>query len=78
MNTMKDMELNLREYKWPVLLHKVSNGLDQISIGQTLTIITEDVEQKAELTGYLKEAGHEIVETKDQGDAIIYVIRKKK
>ena len=78
MNTSKDLELDLREYTWPVLVHKVSKGLEQIAIGQTLTFITEDVERKVELSGYLKEAGHEIVETKDQGDSIIYVIRKKK
>jgi tRNA 2-thiouridine synthesizing protein A len=60
----------------PVL--KTKQAIDKMSVGQVLEMLSTDPGSKTDMAAFSKRTGHEILETKEEGDVYTFYIKKTK
>jgi len=60
----------------PEPLFQTRAAMDDIEVGETLEVLTDDPAAEEDLTRFAKRAGHEVVSVEDLGDHKRFLIRK--
>lgn len=69
-------ELDTTGLLCPLPVLKARKRLSTLASGEELRVLADDPAALVDMPHFCVEAGHELVETSDQGDAQLYVIRK--
>ncbi|HEB75199.1 MAG TPA: sulfurtransferase TusA family protein [Nitrospirae bacterium] len=72
-----DQVLDTKGLNCPMPVLKTKKALDGIESGQVLEVIATDPGSKSDIPALLKRLGHELVETREEGGVISFLIRKK-
>jgi tRNA 2-thiouridine synthesizing protein A len=62
----------------PEPVYRTRLELDKIEPGQTLEVWADDPAAEKDIPSLTKRLGHEILETKSEGDRLYFLIRKRK
>jgi tRNA 2-thiouridine synthesizing protein A len=72
-----DVVLDTKGLNCPMPVLKTKKAIDGIQSGQILEVISTDQGSKSDIPAMLNRLGHELVETKEDGNAISFYIKKK-
>ena len=70
------MELDLRGLYCPIPVFRAREEITNVSIGEELVIIADDLAAEEDLKRWAKRAGHEVTGSKKEGDDLTIVIRR--
>ena len=73
---MADLTLNALGKKCPMPVLMAKKELKKMSSGQTLELIVDDKGALKDVPALLKKTGDTILETKEDGEQIIFMIQK--
>ncbi len=73
---MADKTLDYLGMKCPMPVLKTKKELKNIASGQTLEVIVDDVGAKKDIPALLRKTGDELVELKEEGSKLIFIIKK--
>lgn len=76
-NIKADQVLDTKGMNCPMPVLKTKKAIDSIDSGQVLEVISTDPGSKSDIPALLKRLGHELLETKEEGKAISFFIKKK-
>ncbi len=78
MSPMKaDVVLDTKGMNCPMPVLKTKKAIDALSSGQVLEVVATDKGSKSDIPALLKRLGHELLDTKEEGDVIEFFIKKK-
>jgi len=69
-------ELDASGLRCPMPVLKMKQKIGEIEIGEVLKVIATDVGTKKDFPAWAKRSGNEILEMKEDGDAIIWFIKR--
>ena len=72
-----DVVLDTKGMNCPMPVLKTKKAIDTLQSGQVLEVISTDAGSKSDIPALLKSLGHELLETKEQGNVIEFYIKKK-
>jgi tRNA 2-thiouridine synthesizing protein A len=72
-----DQVLDAKGLNCPMPVLKTKKALDGIQTGEVLEVVATDPGSKSDIPALLKRLGHELVDTREEGGAISFFIRKK-
>jgi tRNA 2-thiouridine synthesizing protein A len=72
-----DVVLDTKGLNCPMPVLKTKKAIDSLPEGQVLEVISTDPGSKSDIPALLKRLGHELIETKEEGEVIEFYIRKK-
>jgi tRNA 2-thiouridine synthesizing protein A len=71
-----DKEMDLKGLPCPMPVVKVSKGIKDISIGQTLKAVSTDPGSLTDFPAWAKTTGNEILKTEQNGKEITFYIKR--
>ncbi len=71
-----DEVLDTKGLNCPMPVIKTKKALDGIQAGQVLEVISTDPGSKSDIPALLSRLGHELLETKENGNEITFFIKK--
>jgi TusA-related sulfurtransferase len=74
----EDKTMDLKGLPCPMPIVKVSKGIKEISVGQVLKAVTSDPGALADFPSWAKTSGNEILKTDQDGDEIVFYIKRLK
>lgn len=74
----EDKSMDLKGLPCPMPIVKVSKGIKDIAVGQILKAVTSDPGALADFPSWAKTSGNEILKTDQDGDEIIFYIKRLK
>jgi tRNA 2-thiouridine synthesizing protein A len=73
---MADKTVDYLGMKCPMPVLKTKKELKNIASGQVLEVICDDVGAKKDIPALLRKTGDELVELKEEGSKLIFIIKK--
>lgn len=73
---MSEHDLDATGLLCPLPVLKLRKRLGAVAVGDTLTLLADDPAAIVDVPHFCTEAGHDLVETRDEGAAQVYVVRK--
>ena len=73
---MVDKKFNYTGLKCPMPVLKTKKELRTLASGQTIEVIADDVGAKKDIPALLHKIGDELVEMREEGSKIIFLIKK--
>ena len=73
---MADLTINALGKKCPMPILMTKKELKKMSVGQTLELIVDDKGALKDVPSLVKNTGDTILDTKEDGDNIIFTIKK--
>jgi TusA-related sulfurtransferase len=73
---MADLTINALGKKCPMPILMTKKELKKMSVGQTLELIVDDKGALKDVPALVKNTGDTILDTKEDGDNIIFTIKK--
>jgi len=74
----EDKTMDLKGLPCPMPVVKVSKGIKDVAIGQVLKAVTSDPGALADFPSWAKTSGNEILKTDQDGDEIVFYIKRLK
>jgi tRNA 2-thiouridine synthesizing protein A len=74
----EDKSIDLKGLPCPMPIVKVSKGIKEIAVGQILKAVASDPGALADFPSWAKTSGNEILKTDQEGDDIIFYIKRLK
>jgi len=74
---MADITLNAIGKMCPMPVLMTKKQLRKMTSGQTLEVISSDKGAIKDIPAMLRKIGDELLETKEEGDNVIFIIKKK-
>lgn len=71
-----DVILDAKGLSCPMPVLKTKKAIDGLQSGQVLEVIATDPGSKSDIPALLRRLGHELVQTKENGDVIEFYIKK--
>ncbi|QWR76102.1 sulfurtransferase TusA family protein [Candidatus Magnetomonas plexicatena] len=71
-----DQVLDTKGLNCPMPVLKTKKALDGIDSGKVLEVISTDAGSKSDIPALLSRLGHELLETKENGNVISFFIKK--
>ncbi|MCI4625693.1 MAG: sulfurtransferase TusA family protein [Candidatus Magnetoovum sp. WYHC-5] len=71
-----DKTLDTKGLNCPMPVLKTKKALDEVSAGQVLEVISTDPGSKSDIPALLNRLGHELLNTKEEGNTITFYIKK--
>lgn len=71
-----DQVLDTKGLNCPMPVLKTKKALDGIESGKILEVISTDPGSKSDIPALLSRLGHELIETKESGNVISFLIKK--
>jgi tRNA 2-thiouridine synthesizing protein A len=71
-----DKVLDAKGLACPMPIVRTKKAMDELASGQVLEIHVTDKGAKNDLTAWAKSAGHEVVQSAEEGDVLKFWIRK--
>lgn len=62
----------------PMPIVKVSKDIKEIEVGQVLEMLADDPGSKPDMQAWVKQTGHEMVDTREEGGVFKFYVRRKK
>lgn len=62
----------------PMPIVKVSKDIKEIEVGQVLEMLADDPGSKPDMEAWVKQTGHEMVDTREEGGVFKFYVRRKK
>ncbi len=62
----------------PMPIVKVSKDIKEIEVGQVLEMLADDPGSKPDMEAWVKQTGHEIVDTQEEGGVFKFYVRRNK
>jgi len=62
----------------PMPIIKVSKDIKQIEVGQVLEMLADDPGSKPDMEAWVKQTGHEMVDTQEEGGVFKFYVRRNK
>ncbi|KJR43304.1 SirA family protein [Candidatus Magnetoovum chiemensis] len=75
-DTKVDKVLDTKGLNCPMPVLKTKKAIDELSSGQVLEVISTDPGSKSDIPALLNRLGHTLVETKEEGNTIHFIIKK--
>jgi len=72
-----DQVLDCKGLNCPMPVLKTKKAIDGIKSGQVLEVISTDPGSKSDIPALLNRLGHELLDTKEEGNVITFFIKKK-
>jgi TusA-related sulfurtransferase len=57
---------------------KVSKDIKEIEVGQVLEMLADDPGSKPDMEAWVKQTGHEMVDTQEEGGVFKFYVRRNK
>ena len=73
---MADITLDAKGKKCPMPILMTKKELKKMTSGQTLELIADDVGALKDVPALIKKTGDEIMDTKQEGEVILFTIKK--
>lgn len=73
---MADITLDAKGKKCPMPILMTKKELKKMTSGQTLELISDDVGALKDVPALIKKTGDEIMDTKQEGEVILFTIKK--
>ena len=73
---MADKTLDYLGMKCPMPVLKTKKELKNLASGKVLEVIVDDVGAKKDIPALLRKTGDELVELKEEGSKLIFIIKK--
>ncbi len=74
----EDKTMDLKGLPCPMPIVKVSKGIKDVAVGQVLKAVTSDPGALADFPSWAKTSGNEILKTDQDGDEIVFYIKRLK
>jgi len=74
----EDKTIDLKGLPCPMPIVKVSKGIKQVDVGQILKAVASDPGALTDFPAWAKTSGNEILKTDQEGDDIIFYIKRLK
>jgi len=74
----EDKTMDLKGLPCPMPVVKVSKGIKDVAVGQVLKAVTSDPGALADFPSWAKTSGNEILKTDQDGDEIVFYIKRLK
>jgi TusA-related sulfurtransferase len=62
----------------PMPIVKVSKDIKEIEVGQVLEMLADDPGSKPDMEAWVKQTGHEMVDTQEEGGVFKFYVRRNK
>ena len=62
----------------PMPIVKVSKDIKEIEVGQVLEMLADDPGSKPDMQAWVKQTGHEMVDTREEGGVFKFYVRRSK
>jgi len=62
----------------PMPIVKVSKDIKEIEVGQVLEMLADDPGSKPDMEAWVKQTGHEMVDTQEEGGVFRFYVRRNK
>jgi len=62
----------------PMPIVKVSKDIKEIEVGQVLEMLADDPGSKPDMEAWVKQTGHEMVDTREEGGVFRFYVRRSK
>lgn len=62
----------------PMPIVKVSKDIKEIEVGQVLEMLADDPGSKPDMEAWVKQTGHEMVDTREEDGVFRFYVRRKK
>lgn len=62
----------------PMPIVKVSKDIKEIEVGQVLEMLADDPGSKPDMQAWVKQTGHEMVDTREEGGVFRFYVRRSK
>lgn len=62
----------------PMPIIKVSKDIKEIEVGQVLEMLADDPGSKADMQAWVKQTGHEMVDTREESGVFKFYVRRSK
>jgi tRNA 2-thiouridine synthesizing protein A len=72
-----DREEDFSGLNCPMPVLKTKKALDDMESGQVLKMISTDAGSKADVAALIRRTGHEMLDTIEEGNKFIFIIKKK-
>ena len=72
-----DKVMDLKGMPCPMPIVKMSKGIKDVEIGQVVEALTTDPGALADFPAWARTSGNEIVKTDQEGDVIMFYIKRK-
>jgi len=72
-----DVKIDCKGLICPLPVVKTKKALSQIAAGQVLEVAATDPGSKSDIPALVRNMGSEILETRDEQSAVVFLIRKK-
>lgn len=72
-----DVKIDCKGLTCPLPVVKTKKALSQIATGQVLEVAATDPGSKSDIPALVRNMGSEILETRDEQGAVVFLIRKK-
>ncbi len=76
-DTQGETVLDLKGLKCPMPLLKAKKALNELAPGALLRVIATDPGSERDFETFSMQSGHALLETTREGDAFVYLLRKK-
>ncbi|MBI5026446.1 MAG: sulfurtransferase TusA family protein [Nitrospirae bacterium] len=71
-----DVTLDCKGLSCPMPVLKAKKAIDAMKTGQVLRVVATDPGSKADIPALLRRTGNELIETKEEGNTFIFLIKK--
>ena len=72
-----DKTLDCIGFYCPEPVFRTRKALDEMKEGEVLEVLADDPSSKEDIPRLVKRLGHELIELKEEGEAFVFIIRKK-
>jgi len=77
-NLQVDQRLDCKGLACPLPVIKTKQAIDKMSMGQILEMVSTDPGSIPDMQAWSRKTGHELLESKQEGNLYIFYIRKAK
>jgi tRNA 2-thiouridine synthesizing protein A len=77
-STKADLVINALGQKCPIPILTLRDKLEEVKVGQTLELISDDIGSKTDVPAFCKRTGHELLKTWNGKETLHFLIRKGK
>jgi TusA-related sulfurtransferase len=73
---MADLVIDAKGLACPMPIVKAKKGIDSLSVGQTMEVITTDKGSMNDFQAWVNQSGHELLEAKEEEGVFRFLVRK--
>ena len=68
--------LDVKGLLCPVPVLKTNRAIAEIGVGEVLEVLCTDPASKSDIPAWTRKTGHEVLETREEGDLLVFLVRR--